>query len=478
MNAWLYVHAPHLLLDTQLALQTPEQQQRPQIVLDGSRVGARQVVQYNQAAATAGIRLQMAEVTATTLVAEIQLRPYHAAQEQRILEQLAQLWYQDIAHIALYPPQGLLFEVASVLRLYGGFDGLLQQLQQRLHEWPIRYVVASGDTPMRARLLAQAGQTLLSNDAGTVQQAVAQLPISASGLEPKHITRLQQVGITTIGALQQRHRSALGKRFGAAMTQYLAQLQGELPSPQQYYQPPAQFSQQLDLLTEVASWQQLVFPLRRLLQQLEAFLQVRQLSVRGLLLQVKHRDGQHTEQPIRFAHSVWQLKDMLSLTQLQLERQQLPQPALELALRAQRLEPRQVQHGDLVQASREISAPTQPLGELISRLQARLGEQAVQIPQSQRDWRPQQAQQWQLWQANSNASIAMPQLSRPMWLLEQEQPIDPQHWQLQWGPERLASGWWDDAPCQRDYYVALDQHQRQGWIFHSQQGWFVHGWFS
>ena len=478
MNAWLYMHAPHLLLDTQLALQTPAQQQQPQILLEGSRVGARQVVQYNQAAATAGIRMHMAEVTATTLVADVQLRPYQAGHEQRILEQLAQLWYQDIAHIALYPPQGLLFEVASVLRLYGGFDGLLQQLQQRLHEWPIRYVVASGDTPMRARLLAQAGQNLLSNHATTVQQAVAQLPIQASGLEPMHIARLQQVGITTMGALQQRARSALGKRFGRAMTQYLAQLQGELPTPQQYYQPPATFSQQLDLLAEVASWQQLLFPLRRLLQQLEAFLHVRQLSVRTVLLLVKHRDGQHTEQVIGFAHPVWQLKDMLGLTQLQLERQQLPEPALELGLRAQRLEPRQLQHGDLVQASSEPSAPTQALGELVSRLQARLGEQAVQVPQPQRDWRPQQAQQWQLWQAGATTSMAMPQLPRPLWLLEPEQSIDPQHWQLQWGPERLASGWWDDAPCQRDYYIALDQQHRQGWIFHSQQGWFVHGWFT
>lgn len=478
MNAWLYVHAPQLLLDTQLALQTTAQQQQPQILLHGSRVGARQVVQCNQAAAAAGIRLHMAEVTATTLLADVQLRPYQAQQEQRILAQLAQLWYQDIAHIALYPPQGLLFEVASVLRLYGGFEGLLQQLQQRLQEWPIRYVVASGDTPMRARLLAQAGCSLLTNDAATVQQAVAQLPITASGLEPLHITRLQQVGITTIGALQQRHRSALGKRFGRAMTQYLAQLSGELPTPQQYYQPPAQFHQQLDLLAEVASWPQLVFPLRRLLQQLEAFLQVRQLSVRGLLLRVTHRDGQHTEQLIGFAHPVWQLKDMLGLTQLQLERQQLPEPALELALRAQRLEPRQQQHNDLVQASAEVAAPTQPLGELVSRLQARLGEHAVQLPQPQRDWRPQQAQQWQLWQATATSAGLMPQLPRPLWLLDPEQPIDPQHWQLQWGPERLASGWWDDTPCQRDYYVALDQHQRQGWIFHSQQGWFVHGWFT
>ena len=478
MNAWLYLHAPHLLLDTQLALQTPEQQQQPQILLDGSRVGARHVVQYNAAAAAAGIRLAMREVTATTLVTELQLRPYQVQQEQRTLEQLAQLWYQDIAQIALYPPQGLLFEVASVVRLYGGFDGLLRQLQQRLQDWPIRYVAASGDTPMRARLLAQAGQSVLSDDANTVQQAVAQLPIQASGLEALHITRLQQVGITTIGALQQRHRSALGKRFGAAMTRYLAQLNGELPTPQQYYQPPAQFSQQLDLLAEVASWQQLVFPLRRLLQQLEAFLQVRQLSVRGLLLQVQHRAGHYTEQRIRFAHPVWQLKDMLGLTQLQLERQQLPEPALELALKAQRLEPRQLQHADLVQASRDSSNPTQPLGELISRLQARLGEQAVQVPQPQRDWRPQQAQQWQLWQAERRAPQVMPELPRPLWLLDPEQPIDPQQWQLQWGPERLASGWWDGMPCRRDYYIALDRQQRQGWIFHSQQGWFVHGWFT
>ena len=45
MNTWLYLHAPQLLLDTQLALQTPAQQQQPQVLLAGSRVGGGQVVQ-------------------------------------------------------------------------------------------------------------------------------------------------------------------------------------------------------------------------------------------------------------------------------------------------------------------------------------------------------------------------------------------------------------------------------------------------
>lgn len=478
MNRWLYLHAPQLLLEAQLAQQDPTQAAQPQALLLGSRVGARQVVQCNQAAAAQGLRLGMAEVTASTLVPTLQMRRYDAAQEQRLLHQLAQWCYQDIAQIALYPPQGLLFEWASVSRLYGGFAQVVAQLQQRLQAWSLTVVLASADTPLRAQLLAQAGVMVLDPEPAVAQAALAQLPISASGLAPRVIERLQQVGISTLGALQQRSAAALGARFGAEITHYLARLQGQQPSPQQFYRPPAVFYQALDLLAEVTSWPQLWFPLKRLLQQLEAFLQARQASIRSLRLLTKQRDGKQQPQTFRFAHPLWQSKTMLGLLQLQLEQQQLSQPALALALQADQLEPRQVQHDDWVQTNAAGVPPRGSWVELIARLQARLGEQAVQQPRLQREWRPHLQQQWQAWQQHSKSADLMPVRTRPLWLLPEAQPIDAQQWQLQWGPERLQSGWWDDQLLQRDYFIALDPQQRQGWIYRDQQGWFLHGWFS
>ena len=49
------------------------------------------------------------------------------------------------------------------------------------------------------------------------------------------------------------------------------------------------------------------------------------------------------------------------------------------------------------------------------------------------------------------------------------------------GPERIESGWWDDADVTRDYYVARSSDGAQWWIFRecdASRRWFVHGCFA
>lgn len=479
-NGWLYVHAPYLLLDEQLAAQAEAEQQQPQVLLQQQGSSGPRVVQLNSAAQTAGIQRGMAMVTATTLVPELICRDYHSSREQQLLQQLAQLLYQDVAQIALQPPQGLLFEIRSLLRLYGGWQALQKQLQKRLQEAPIRYYWASGYSPLAARLLAQAEISVLSADPQVTTAALARLPIQASGLESRPQQRLLDVGITSLGGLLQRSNAALGARFGKEITHYLAELRGDFSPPQRYYRPPAQFYQRIDLLSEVEGWPQLVFALKRLLQQLEVFLQGRQLSIRSLRLQAYHRDQPPTIVDINFAHALWQQRDMLQLCQLHLERQTLSFPALELSIRVRELEMRQTHANSLLPDQQAVPA----VGALVSRLQARLGQQAIQVPQIQADWRPEHAHRFEPWRGDSlqdKHALAVASTNtqrRPMWLLSQAQPIDRRQWQLHWGPERLQSGWWDNQPCVRDYFIAVDQQQRQGWIYHDQQGWFLHGWFS
>lgn len=48
------------------------------------------------------------------------------------------------------------------------------------------------------------------------------------------------------------------------------------------------------------------------------------------------------------------------------------------------------------------------------------------------------------------------------------------------GPERLVSGWWDDSPMARDYFVVADRWGRRSWIFRelASSRWFLHGYFD
>ena len=48
-------------------------------------------------------------------------------------------------------------------------------------------------------------------------------------------------------------------------------------------------------------------------------------------------------------------------------------------------------------------------------------------------------------------------------------------------PERLESGWWDNAVAGRDYYVVRNSAGETMWIYREHQGnkqWFLHGYFA
>ena len=53
--------------------------------------------------------------------------------------------------------------------------------------------------------------------------------------------------------------------------------------------------------------------------------------------------------------------------------------------------------------------------------------------------------------------------------------------QLQGGPERIETGWWEQGQVARDYYRAVDTRGVRLWIFRERQTphrWFLHGLFA
>ncbi|MEL7185959.1 MAG: hypothetical protein AAFN50_05925, partial [Pseudomonadota bacterium] len=52
--------------------------------------------------------------------------------------------------------------------------------------------------------------------------------------------------------------------------------------------------------------------------------------------------------------------------------------------------------------------------------------------------------------------------------------------QLLDGPERLETGWWDDAGISRDYYTAVNGAGTYLWVFRSRRtpAWYLHGIFG
>ena len=70
---------------------------------------------------------------------------------------------------------------------------------------------------------------------------------------------------------------------------------------------------------------------------------------------------------------------------------------------------------------------------------------------------------------------------RPLWLLEPPRRLGEGDFTLLVGPERIESGWWDEADVKRDYFIAQTPGHSMLWIYRERKqpgGWFLHGVFG
>jgi protein ImuB len=133
--------------------------------------------------------------------------------------------------------------------------------------------------------------------------------------------------------------------------------------------------------------------------------------------------------------------------------------------------------------------------QLVERLRARLGEQAVYGVVSVPEHRPEAA--WRrvhelrltpAMRAGERAGeMRVGEMPRPVWLLDEPvllaadlQQLCREGSILEQGPERIESGWWDGKDVARDYYIARQARGARWWVFQQRQTrcWYLHGMFA
>lgn len=458
---WLYVALPHLQLERMQVLH-PDLQGQPAVLYTEQQ---QMVVQFNQTAQRQGIRVGMNLADAWTLTENLQPYLYRESQQRALLQHLASDLYHAFAVISLDPPLGLWLDTKPMQKLYPQLQHSLTQLELQLQPWQVSYTLGAAKTPLLAKMLAQSGM-----------QQSPDIPVDYLPCSPELQKKLRRMGIQTLGALQAIPRALAGRRLGHELVQLLARIQGEQPESLRYFRPPEWFTQRLPLLAEATSWQALSFPLKRLLQELEHFLESRQQQTRQLLLSFYHRDGSVSKLQVGLAHGGYQAEALLRLCQLKMESTQFLAPVLDIGLQAKQLQGRQHESRDLLQGA---SQAQKSLAQLLNELQLRLGRQQVFGLQTAAEAFPDLS--WQL--APAGAELGRTELiKRPPWLLEQPCPVDIRQWQLTRGPERFATPWWlrTYGGATRDYWQALHQDGRNGWLFYDyrQQHWYLQGWFN
>jgi protein ImuB len=393
--------------------------------------------------------------------------------EQADLERLAGWCYQYSSQVCLAPQRNsLLLEVAASRSLFGNAETLAKRINTELEQ--LGYQVVSGIAPTLEAAHIAARHGLFIDTGGELRRSIGALGIDSLNLPPASIQALQKTGFRTIAEVFRLPRKALARRLGPAVSDYLDRLLGQRPDPCKTFRPPDSFSAGLDL-PDTEHTQGLIFPLKRLVQELCGVLRARDRGIQ--LLQVRLKLDKSTETiRLNLRQATRSESHLMLLLRERLERLQLPCPVSHIRLQAVHFLPCVVTQTSLLEET--DAASTEADSFVIERLQARLGVESVKGIKGLQDHRPEYS--WSLRELDEPAAYTT-QPGRPVWLLPEPQRCRIDNYHILTGPERIESGWWDGRDCRRDYFVVRDSNGGTLWAFHEYKprpGWYLHGLFS
>jgi protein ImuB len=380
-------------------------------------------------------------------------------------------------------PAALRLEISGSLRLFGGLAALLQRVREDLSAMDIRAHVAVAATPLAALWLARAGTEVICRDLAATRERLAAVPLTALQLAPPLARRLETFGLRRIGELLALPRASLGARLGKPFVIDLARAMGEIADPQTCFVFPERFEQGLELPAPVEAAPVLLFAARRLIAALSGWLAARNSAVREIEWLIDHGHGRTTPLPLAFSAPAYRAERIERVLKERLDALSLSAPALALRLCARQIAPREARSHALFDGGGQRD---EALAELMDRLVARLGPEAVQGLACHADHRPELASRNEPGPSASRLSELPP---RPLWLVAAPEALREVHGRpqrdgvlaLAAGPERIESGWWDGGDARRDYFIAVDSAGRWLWIFRDPRppgGWFLHGIFA
>lgn len=456
----------------------------PPLAVYESRGNRQQIQACSPAARTLGIRPGMALGAAMSLSETLRIRTRDLETERQALEAIA-LWAgQFTPAVSLNPPAGVLLEIEASLQLFGGLPPLYERIAQGLDRLGHQARLAVAPTPTGAWLLAQAGHTEAVLDRRSLAAALRPLPLRLLGLPDASRRALRDLGLRRLGELMRLPRTGLSRRFGPELLDSLDRALGRRPDPRPRFEPPARFSSRLLLPAEIADSEALLFPIRRLLLELEGFLLGRGGGVQAFALELCHAGTANSRLQLGLVAPAREPAHLLALVREHLDRFTLPEPVEAIALEADRIEAMDAAPEDLFTPAKGAGQSWQGL---VERLRARLGAEAVTALGISNEHRPERA--WRCAEPGAKAAGSTRPLPRPAWLVDPPSRLQciagrPQlngRLILRQGPERIESGWWDGADVARDYFVAENPRHARFWIYreadHPDQ-WFLHGVFG
>src|SRR5512133_3792525 len=181
----------------------------------------------------------------------------------------------------------LLLEVSASERLWGGWRALLRQIYTS--NKPVATVqYARGATSLIAYARLQ--------DKALARTSPDDLPLHTLAAARPHLATLQRLGCSHWGQLRALPRGGVARRFGAPLLAALDRAYGEASDVYPWLALPDVFEATLELGAQVDTAPALLFGARRLLDDLQRWLQLRQRGVLALELRW-HMDARRNTAP-------------------------------------------------------------------------------------------------------------------------------------------------------------------------------------
>jgi protein ImuB len=426
--------------------------------------------------------------------------------DPRPLQKLCLHAQRFTSFVSLEPPNALLLDIKGSLKLLGPLETLHANIDACWRDLALEARSATAPTTLAALWcarrpdMARTGRSaedhpVILEDLGTLAGHLAKLPIACTAWDPERLQTLRAMGVTRVGELLRLPRAGLARRLGTAMVRDLDIALARQPAPRRVFVARERFRERCDFESEIETSAYLQKALEPLIERCAQFLRERQAGVQTLRLKLRHREIAATYVQAGLASITSERRRLAEVLTQKLTRLELEAPVRSMELISGALQP-------LSAASLDAFAGWAGVGgrdtapQLVERLRARLGEEAVygviSIPEHRPEAAWRRVHELRLTSVLGSGGKRADQVKtshdmpRPVWLLDVPLPLSETDIWAEAGPERIESGWWDGKGVARDYYIARQvggEQQTQGarlWVFqerHSKR-WYLHGVFA
>ena len=412
------------------------------------------------------------------------------------------LWALQFTPRVTCSGQAVMLETAQSLRLFGGQAQLHAQVESGAREMGVLFT-AWAPTRLAALAFAEAG--IADGFAKPLAQMLDLLPFDCLSAVRVHAATLARLGCRTLADVRRLPRGGISRRFDKQLLLALDQAYGLRPEVCPWITLPLNFAARLELPGRVDTACGLLFGARRLLLQMSGWLAARHAGATAFTLRWRHDDmrartaGEGGDITIRTAEPTQNVDHLCRLLTEHLAQVVLLAPVSDIEILATEVSPMAEKNHSLLQ---DMLKQSEVLGQVLERIEARLGKKRVLLPRLLPDHRLECMQCWQALDAPSpTAAIKLTQVPQPAWMLRtplklamlENQPIYQGPLLLLLGPDRVEGSWWLQAnssegksqsrTVQRDYWVALSVHAGALWIFQQRldaddAAWYLHGHFA